>query len=216
MKELSPGVYRIKGKLATINSTPGFRVYDEKLIKMKKREYRMWDPYRSKLSAGILKGLNDLPFRTKSRVLYLGASSGTTASHIADICSQGLVYCVEFSRRMMHELLPVTQRKRNMIPLLADARDPLGYLHNLGYVDVIYQDVAQPNQAEILMRNSEIFKPEYAIMAIKSRSIDAIKNPKEVFRDEIDKLHEKFDILQVLDLRPFDKDHVLVSMKAKR
>jgi fibrillarin-like pre-rRNA processing protein len=207
------GVYRIKGKLATLNSSPGFRVYDEKLIQKEGNEYRLWDPYRSKLSAAILRGLDESPFDENSNVLYLGASSGTTASHIADICSKGVVYCVEFSKRMMRELLPVTMRKRNMIPILADAAHPREYIHRISSVDVIYQDVAQPNQAEILIRNSESFSPVYAMLAIKSRSIDTTKSPKKVFREETEKLKDRFDILQAIDLRPYDRDHVFLNLK---
>ena len=215
MKELFPGIFRIDGKIATLNSSPGFRVYDEKLIIENGGEYRLWDPYRSKLAAAILKGLKDLPFRKNSAVLYLGASSGTTASHIADICNEGIIYCVEFSRRMMRELLPLTQRKENIVPILEDARKPSDYFHRVSYIDIIYQDLAQPNQADILIRNSDVFKPGYAMMAIKSRSINAVKSPKKVFRGEINRLKEMFDVLQVIDLRPFDKDHVLVNLRVK-
>lgn len=207
------GVYNFGGIIATKNSTPGFRVYDEKLIKKKDAEFRVWDPYRSKLGAAIMKGLKNLSIHKKSGVLYLGASSGTTASHVADIAE--IVYCVEFSKRMMRELLPVTLKKKNMIPILGDAKRPEEYLHNTGRVDVIFQDVAQRNQAEILIKNSKIFSPEYAILSIKSRSISASKTPKQVFREEIDKLKEKFEVLEIIDLRPYEKDHVLVNLKVK-
>jgi len=210
------GIYRIKGKLATLNSSPGYRVYDEKLVHKNGREYRLWDPYRSKLSAAVIKGLKESPFKGNSNVLYLGASSGTTASHIADICSQGLIYCVEFSKRMMRELLPVAMKKGNMIPILADATRPEEYIHRVASTDIIYQDVAQPNQAEILIKNSEKFPPRFAMLAIKSRSINAVKSPKKVFKEETEKLKEKFDILQTIDLRPYDKDHILVNLKARK
>ncbi|OYT41639.1 MAG: fibrillarin [Candidatus Altiarchaeales archaeon ex4484_43] len=210
------GIYRINGKLATLNSSPGYRVYDEKLIHKDGREYRLWDPYRSKLSAAIIKGLKEFPFGENSNVLYLGASSGTTASHIADICPRGLIYCVEFSKRMMRELLPVAMKKRNMIPILADATRPGEYIHRVASIDIIYQDVAQSNQTEILIRNSEKFSPRSAMLIIKSRSINATKSPKKVFKKEIEKLRDKFDILQTIDLRPYDKDHILVNLKVRK
>ena len=207
------GVYDFDGRIATKNSTPGFRVYDEQLIKRDDMEFRLWDPFRSKLGAAVMKGLQNFPINHKSRVLYLGASSGTTASHVADIAEA--VYCVEFSKRMMRELLPVTLKKKNMIPILGDAKRPEEYLHNISNVDVIFQDVAQRNQAEILIKNANIFSPRYAILSIKSRSISASKTPKQVFREEIDKLKEKFDVLEIIDLRPYEKDHVLVNLKVK-
>ena len=207
------GVYNIGGRIATKNSTPGFRGYDEKVVNRDNSEFRIWDPFRSKLGAAIVKGLKSFPISHKSRVLYLGASSGTTSSHVADIAES--VYCVEFSKRMMRELLPVTLRKRNMIPILGDAKHPEEYVHNIGNVDVIFQDVAQKNQAEILIKNAEIFSPRYAILSIKSRSISAEKTPKQVFREEIDKLREKFEVLEIIDLQPYEKDHVLMNLKVK-
>lgn len=215
MRQIFNGVYKINGKLATENLVRGFRVYDEKLIRQRDKEYRIWDPLRSKLAAAIEKGLKGFPLDRNSNVLYLGASSGTTASHVADICSNGLVYCIESSKRMMRELIPVTMKKTNMIPILADARRPREYFSKMGKVEFIYQDVAQPNQAEILLRNSEEFQPGNAMLAIKARSISSIRKPKDIFREEIDKLKERFQILQIIDLNPYDKDHVLVNLKAK-
>lgn len=213
VEELFPGVYRIDGKLATENKTIGFRVYGEKLLRKKGKEYRDWDTFRSKLAAAIRNGLKSLPIRRDSSVLYLGASGGTTASHIADISE--IVYCVEFSKRMMHELLPICEKKRNMIPILGDASKPMGYYHTTGKIDVIYQDVAQPNQADILLRNVELFKPTHAMLAIKARSINSVKMPKKVFEEEIGKLKGKCEILQTIKLKPFNKDHVLVNLEVK-
>ncbi|MBN2250547.1 MAG: fibrillarin-like rRNA/tRNA 2'-O-methyltransferase [Candidatus Altiarchaeota archaeon] len=215
MKQIFQGVYRIKGGLATVNMSPGFRVYDENLIKADGREYRSWDPFRSKLAAAILNGLREFPFRRDSSVLYLGASSGTTASHLSDICCDGTIYCLEYSKRMMRNLCVVCGAKGNMIPMLGDARYPVKYAHKMGSVDVVYQDIAQPNQAEILIKNAEEFSPGHAILSIKSRSINAVKSPKQVFREETDKLRSGFDILQSIDLRPYDKDHMLLNMKVR-
>jgi len=214
LKKVFPGVFEVNGKLATVNSTPGYRVYGEKLIKAQGSEYRQWDPFRSKLAAGIKKGLKDFPFTEKSSVLYLGASSGTTASHLADVTS-GRIYCVEFSKRMMRELVPVTARKRNMIPVLADANHPSEYARSIGRVDVVFQDVAQPNQAEILIKNVEHTKARRAIISIKARSINSIESPKKVFRAEVEKLSKKFRVLEELDLRPFEDDHILVNLAVR-
>jgi len=210
-----PGVYRFRGGLATLNYAPGFRVYDEKLIRARGREYRMWDPYRSKLSAALLKGLKSFPFAEDSSVLYLGASSGTTPSHLSDICCQGFIYCVECSKRMMRELIPVSMKKNNMIPILADANRPQDYMHTIASVDVLYQDVAQKNQSEILLKNARIFKPKHAILLIKARSINAVENPKKVFREEINQLKGDFRVREKIDLRPYDKDHVFVNLERK-
>lgn len=84
-----------------------------------------------------------------SRVLYLGASSGTTPSHISDIASSGLIYCVEFSPRMVRDLVELCRLRENMVPLLNDATKPREYMHMVEKVDVLYSDVAQPQQSEL-------------------------------------------------------------------
>lgn len=48
-------------------------------------EYRVWNPFRSKLAAGILGGLDDIFIGPGKKVLYLGAASGTSVSHVADV-----------------------------------------------------------------------------------------------------------------------------------
>lgn len=48
-------------------------------------EYRAWNPFRSKLAAAILGGIDQIHIKPGVRVLYLGAASGTTVSHVSDI-----------------------------------------------------------------------------------------------------------------------------------
>jgi len=213
-RQIFPGVYKLERDVATVNSTPGYRVYSEKLVQDKKREYRIWDPFRSKIAAALLKGLKTFPVTPKSNVLYLGASSGTTASHIADITC-GQVYCVEFSSRMMRDLMHVCDRKKNMVPILGDARHPWEYDSLIATADVLIQDVAQPDQASILISNAEYYGIKKAVLSIKARSINSIKSPKEVFEGELKKISEKFNILQKIDLMPYDEDHILANLEAK-
>jgi fibrillarin-like pre-rRNA processing protein len=213
MREIFEGVYLVGGKLATMNSTPGYRVYGEKTVKDGGKEYRIWDPYRSKVAAALAKGMRSFPLRRGSFVLYLGASSGTTASHIADIADT--VYCVEFSKRMMRELLLVCERKQNMVPILADARHPWEYTNALAQADVLIQDVAQPDQAGIVNNNYDTFKFKDVLLSIKARSINSVKDPQKVFRAEVDKLKKRFNVIQEIDLQPYEEDHILVNLKAK-
>jgi rRNA 2'-O-methyltransferase fibrillarin len=88
------GVFIAKGKdhmLVTKNLVPGESVYGEKRISIEggvdgtKIEYRVWNPFRSKLAAGVLGGLDDIFIKPGKKVLYLGAASGTSVSHVADI-----------------------------------------------------------------------------------------------------------------------------------
>jgi fibrillarin-like pre-rRNA processing protein len=213
MREPFPGVYSLDGKLATVNSTPGYRVYNEKTARIGGKEYRVWDPFRSKIAAALAKGMKSFPVKRGSFVLYLGASSGTTASHIADIADT--VYCVEFSKRMMRDLLLVCERKENMVPILADARHPWEYENSIAQVDVLIQDVAQPDQANIVNNNYDAFKFKDALLSIKARSINSVKDPAKIFRAEVEKLKGRFHIIQEIDLMPYEEDHILVNMKAK-
>jgi fibrillarin-like pre-rRNA processing protein len=148
-------------------------------------------------------------------VLYLGAASGTTASHVSDIVGhEGIVYCVEFSPRATRDLLRVCENRSNMIPILADARFPETYRMFIGPVDVIYQDIAQPAQAIILVDNAKLFLKNrgFTMLAIKARSIDSSKEISKIFSEEIDILTENgFAVEENIEsLKPFDKDHCMV------
>ena len=224
VKKLSDGIFEVikdKKQLATKNLDPGKVVYGEKLIPVEGVEYRTWDPRRSKLGAMILKKF-DIPLKEDSKVLYLGAASGTTVSHVSDIVSEGAVYAVEFAPRSMRDLIGLASRRKNVHPILADAGKPDSYSHLVEPVDLIFQDVAQPNQAEIAARNAARFlkKDGYLLLSIKARSIDTAANPKEVFKEEVKKLEQafepKFEILNAKDLMPYHEDHLGVLAKLKR
>ena len=202
-------------RLATRNLAPGISVYGEVMVKNDGAEFRTWDAYRSKLAASILRNLNSLPIKPGKAVLYLGSASGTTASHVSDIVGeQGRVYCVEFAQRSMRELInTLCQHRLNVYPILADARMPEKYKPLVSPVDVVYSDVAQPEQARILADNADLFlKPNgSALIAIKSRSVDVTMEPADVFKQEIEVLRKKnFDVIQTVRLEPYEKDHALV------
>ena len=80
---------------------------------------------------------------------------------------------------------------------------------------VLIQDVAQPDQSGIVLNNWETFRFKDALLSIKARSINSVKDPAKVFRTEVDKLRGKFHILQEVDLQPYEEDHILVNLKAK-
>ncbi len=205
------GVYVVEDHIATENLNPGNKVYGEKLVEFEGKEYRIWEQRRSKLGAAIMNGMNMFPFEENSKVLYLGASSGTTPSHISDITTKGTVWCVEFSPRMMRSLVELSRTRKNMIPILDDATKPLNYLHILQKVDIIYSDVAQPKQSELFMDNMRLYlKPEgIGIIMIKARSIDVTKNPKKVFKEEESKLKSGgLRVLEKINLEPYEKDHM--------
>ncbi|MCD6523357.1 MAG: fibrillarin-like rRNA/tRNA 2'-O-methyltransferase [Candidatus Diapherotrites archaeon] len=198
MKRVFDGVFRDKNRLFTISFENG--------------EYREWNPYHSKLAAAILNGLKTMPIKKGSHVLYLGAAQGNTPSFVSDIVGkQGYVICVEISEKAMEELIPLCERRENMVPVLGDANKPEGYSEYLEDIDVIYQDVAQPNQARILLKNTKYLKKgRYALLCIKARSVDVAKQPKKVFEEQIKELEKALQVMEIVNLEPFEKDHVLV------
>jgi len=204
-------------KLATENLVIGNQVYKEKLIKKKDIEYRLWDPFRSKLAAVIMNGLEVFPFQNKSNVLYLGVSTGTTISHISDIVGpQGIIFGVEHSTRVARDFLDrVASHRKNIIPIIQDARQPQQYFSVFCKVDVVYVDIAQPDQTDIAIANCKMFLKNsgYLFLVIKTRSIDVTKAPKKIIENEKNKLNENFEIIQVIDLSPYDKDHAMVIAK---
>jgi fibrillarin-like pre-rRNA processing protein len=214
------GIYKIifekeTEKIATENLIPSKNVYGERLIKKGEKEYRIWDPFRSKLCAAILRKMKQLPIKPGSKVLYLGSASGTTASHISDIVGKdGYVFCIEFSPRSIRDLINNVCRYRdNMAPILADARFPRSYSTLVGKVEVIYCDIAQPEQAKIAVNNAEVFLEEkgWIIFLIKARSIDVTKKPSEVFQLETLVLKKNgFRIFQSINLEPYEKDHEMI------
>jgi len=204
-------------KLATENMVPGNQVYKEKLIIKRNVEYRLWDPFRSKLAASIMNELDYFPFENKTKVLYLGASTGTTVSHISDIIGpNGIIFAVEHASRVARDFLDrVASFRSNIMPILQDARKPKEYFSVFGKVDVVYVDIAQPDQTKIAIENCEMFlkKGGYFFLVIKTRSIDVTRDPKRIVTEEIEKLKTKFEILQSIDLHPYDKDHAMVIAK---
>ncbi len=211
--EMDGGESEIAGqtRLATLPIEP-VSIYGEPII----QGYRLWDPFRSKLAVLLLKlrGRRDVGLFPDSKVLYLGAATGTTVSHVSDMLQDGIVYAVEFSPRAMRDLLRLAERRRNIVPILADAARPELYSSLVEPVDMIYQDVAQRNQAEIAARNARRYlRPGGTlILMMKTRSIDVTASPKDVCATEIEGL-KGLEILNIFDLLPFHQDHFAVIAK---
>jgi len=208
--DLGAKITFIDGQLATLNLVPGSSVYGERLL----GDYRSWSPRRSKLASALLKGLK-LPLSADSSVLYLGASTGTTASHLSDILSDGILYLVEFAKKPMEKLVSLCEARYNMIPIFEDANHPERYLGIVGEVDLIYQDISQPNQVEILIKNADhlLKKSGWVIIAIKARSIDLARSSEDIFRSELEKFSMRFEIEETFDLSPGYRDHLMVVGK---
>lgn len=216
VNKIGENVYQVDNNIATVNLVPNVQVYQEKLIDYEGVELRLWNPRRSKLAASIIKGLVTFPFEKDSKVLYLGASAGTTPSHISDICTEGRVYCVEFSPVMMRDFLDVSNKRSNLLAILDDATRPHNYQHLVEKVDVVYSDVAQATQTELFLDNFKLFAKEDAvgILMIKARSIDVTMKPNDVFKQEKKRLKEGgLKVIEEIKLDPYEKDHIAFICK---
>ncbi|KAL1336463.1 hypothetical protein HN51_030821 [Arachis hypogaea] len=216
------GIFIAKGKedaLVTKNLVPGEAVYNEKRITVQKEdgtkdEYRIWNPFRSKLAAAILGGVDNIWIKPGARVLYLGAASGTTVSHVSDVVGpNGVVYAVEFSHRSGRDLVNMAKKRTNVIPIIEDARHPAKYRMLVGMVDVIFSDVAQPDQARILALNASYYLRAggHFVISIKANCIDSTVPAESVFASEVNKLKaEQFKPFEQVTLEPFERDHACV------
>lgn len=204
-------IYLKDNQLATENLVVGTSVYGEQLIKSDDKEYRIWNPTRSKLAASLLNGMEKLDIPENSKILYLGASTGTTVSHISDIIKNGLIYAVEFSPVTAKKLVRLANQRTNIAPILGDATKPKEYLNIVEKVDLVYCDVAQPTQTELFVKNMNIFAKEEGkgLLMLKARSIDVVQKPKKIFKEEEKKLKEKGStVLEKIKLEPYEKDHI--------
>jgi fibrillarin-like pre-rRNA processing protein len=210
------GTFTDGSRLLTRNLDMGRKVYGEDLVFDSGSEYRVWDPRRSKLAAALMNGLSTFPFRASSRVLYLGAASGTTASHVSDICLDGMVSCVEVASRPFRDLIALCERRKNMAPILADAGKPAMYASLAQPVDIIYQDISQRDQVELLVRNIEAMPPASgtAFLMVKARSIDVSANPTKIFaKVERELLSRGFEVPERIDLAPYERDHMAMVVR---
>lgn len=192
----------------------------EQLFTRRADERRPWDPRHSKLAAYVLKGVKGLPFNEKTNVLYLGAANGTTAGHVADICTEGMVYCVEVSQRSFRDLIKACEAVKNMVPILGNARTPDQYAPLVGPVDVVYQDISQRDQTAIFLKNLKAFvkrdedgpRKANGILMVKARSIDVAKHPKEIYSVVLKELEAECKVLDARQLDPFEKDHMAIMV----
>ena len=209
------GLIKKHDKLFTENppQCKGIQVYNEKLVTINGKEYRSWNPYRSKLAAALHKGIKNIHIQPDTHILYLGAATGTTVSHLSDIATQGMVYAVESSPISMNTLLKVSTQRTNITPLLMDANHPERYKSFVPTVDLLYQDISQRNQAEIFIKNmnSYLKKDGQGILMVKARSIDVSLQPKKAYEQVGEELKKQgITITDIIELSPYEKDHAVI------
>ena len=187
MQEIFSRIFKDNKNIYTL-SDQNKRVYGERIIRKKHEYLREWDPKRSKLAAGILKGFRHAHFDKKLNILYLGASTGTTVSHLSDICIDGRIYAVELSYDSFVKLYSLAESRKNIFPVLEDANLTDKYKFFVERCDFIYQDIAQRNQVQIFNENAAVFKPRSAILIIKIKAISSKEPEKKLLRETISKI----------------------------
>jgi len=211
-----PGVFREGRDVYTINRTPGVRVYGESLRVSGGIEYRLWDPFRSKLAALLLKGAPKDLFGTVRRGLYLGAAHGTTLSHLSDLWPDAELFAIEKSPSSFAPLLALARRRTNLLPILADAQLPERYLADVGEVDLLYQDVAQRNQAAIFLENAEVaLRPSgRGLLMLKVRSVTQRRPSSAIVREARTELAQGgYRVTAEVPLGPFSREHVALLVR---
>jgi fibrillarin-like pre-rRNA processing protein len=206
------------GRLATENLDPGTDVYGEDLVRRDDAEHRVWDPSRSKLAAALLKGVPELPFGPGDTVLYLGGGAGTTVSHVSDVVGEdGRVVAVDASPWAVRDLLDLADDRDNVVPVLADAAEPDAYAPQVPGVDAVVQDVAQRNQADILLRNLDRFEPPRAFVAVKARSVDVAADPRRIADEQLDRLQARgWSVAHRVSLEPYEEAHTAAVVEDRR
>jgi fibrillarin-like rRNA methylase len=192
-------------------------VYGERLVPTRSGWWRRWDPYRSKLSAALVKGYRGPLPQPGERWLYLGAATGTTASHVADLVGpEGAVYAVEMSLRPFARLLRLAERYPNLLPILADARRPDDYAGWVPPVDGVYSDVAQADQVGIARRNVDLFLRGAGalLLVLKLSSLGRDRASDTLVERALAELRPFRPVTPPLPLEPFHRQHRFLAARA--
>lgn len=211
------GVYREGRDLYTRNRNPGTKVYGEALSTADAVEYRAWDPFRSKAAALLLKGAPADVFGRPRTILYLGAAHGTTASHLSDLWPDATIFAIEKSPTSFAPLLALARTRPGLVPILADAQLPERYQADVGAVDLLYQDVAQRNQAGIFVENARACLAPRArgILMLKVRSVTQQRPTMTIVREARAALvAAHLAVTYETALTPFSREHVALALSA--
>ena len=209
MRELQvPNFYEDKGNLFS-QSKDGKSIYGEQVTTRGGKFFRIFSPLRSKLSSSMRLGLKP-DLRKGDHMLYLGAGAGTTASHISDSLSAGTIFAVEFAPVPFIKLTSLSTIKDNVYPILSDAQKPEMYGIFMDRVDVIYQDVSQPNQIDIFAKNMNYFDVKRGILMLKTFSLRSdFSIDKEIMR-----IKENFSVQQIKDISRFHRGHYAITVSS--
>lgn len=219
------GIRKERGGLWTRNAVGGTSVRGERRKRDGRVEWRKWDSHRSKVAAMLMRTKSDpstLIPEPGSLCVYLGASSGSTVSHLHDhICGagnhhDGRIIAVDISSRMMRDLVIMCETRPGIIPVLADARHPLSvaqYLQRKS--DWLFQDLSMPDQAKSFIESTSkpLTEGGLGIISIKAASERWAPGGDEQHFDESESLINSASHLQIIeriDLRGLEDQHIAI------
>lgn len=205
-----------RNNIYTKSLVPGKTPFDERTVREGSEEYREFDPTRSKLAAMIRKGCTNIGIRKGDIVLYLGSSHGFTCSFVSDIVGrEGLIFGLDPAPRVMRDLVFLSEERPNIVPVLADANHPETYTDKICLADIVFQDISQRNQAEIFIKNCDLFlkKNGYGLLAVKARSIEVKKKSTQIFQEVRREVEKHFTVIDFRILEPFEHDHCMIIVK---
>ena len=226
-QNLSDNVRLDRRTLWTLNAVPKKSVYGESLRRHRGAEWRRWDPFRSKLGAGIVRAKRErdslLP-QPGTTVLYLGAAHGTTVSHLHDhLCGKenvlgGRLIALDFSPRCVRDLNHLAELRPGLIPVLGDAREHGKWGHLIPRkIDWIFQDVAQAEQVNIFISacNRFLSKGGTAILSLKAASERRSQRTDEEIFDDVEEILSTngLQIIERINLVGLEQQHTLFHCK---
>tara|TARA_B100001250_G_C19762756_1_gene773274 strand:+ start:262 stop:966 length:705 start_codon:yes stop_codon:yes gene_type:complete len=227
-KQIRWGVRKDGRSLWTRNAVKGVSVRGERRKREGRIEWRRWDPTKSKVAAALLRTRTNpssiLP-NPGSTCLYLGASSGSTVSHLHDfVCGAenhhgGQLVAVEISPRMVRDLVSLSERRVGLIPVLGDGRKPdqvAAFMR--GKANWIHQDLSIADQAETFIRMATNFLSPGGIglLSLKAASERSSEGDDDSRFQNAERMlmESELTLLERIDLSGFEEQHVVFSCKS--
>ena len=204
-------------KLATLNNADVNQAYNEIQVEKNGKQYNTWSPYRSKLAAAIINGLEIFPILKKTKILYLNGAIEKTLSHISDIIGvNGKIFILrDINENSKNFLENVMNDRTNVFTITRDNGDPVKFSSKTEMVNVVYVDITQHNETEVAIQNCKRYLRDggFLMLVVPTKKIDFVNNPNGQNLEEIQKLQSSFEIIQQINLTDFFKEHSMIIAK---
>ena len=208
---------RNEKKLATLSNVSTNQDYKENLVEMNGKYYSIWNPHMSKIAAAIINGMEIFPILKKTKILYVDPNAEKTVKHISNIVgNNGKIFVVRDVMKNSKNLLEQIVKNRSNIFAIVPDKTNTGRLTGMTeMMDVIYIDIAEHNQTEIIIQNckNHLKIGGFLMLIVPTKNIDFANNPSKKNQEERKKLQTSFDIIQEINLTDFFKEYSIVIAK---